>query len=78
MDSLERLNNFYSLILGKPLIPEEGEPQPSIFPKPEPPPSLEAMLTWAKQHREMQATTNLTFQIADVIVESIEELRAKS
>lgn len=77
MDSLERLNDFYSLILGKPLIPAKGEPQPVVFPKPEPPPSLEAMLTWAKQHRDMQ-DTNLTFQIADVMVESIEELRAKS
>lgn len=57
MDSLERLNEIYDMASGT---------------SPSPPPSLEAMLGWMRQHRDMQ-TTNLRFQILDSAVENLEE-----
>jgi arginine/lysine/ornithine decarboxylase len=59
MDSLERLNEIFDMASGT---------------SPSPPPSLEALLGWMRQHRDMQ-TTNLRFQVADVAVEALEELR---
>jgi hypothetical protein len=57
----QRMNDFYDELFGA------VDVSPNL-------PSLEALLGWMKQHRDMQ-TTNLRFQVADVAVEAIEELR---
>lgn len=48
----------------------------SDFPVPDPPPSLEAIEGWLKQHREMQ-TSNVRVHILDAAVENVEEARRK-
>lgn len=61
MDPLDRLNEIYDGICGKP-----GEPSPT--------PSLEAIQHWLEQHRERE-TRHYMRHTLDAAVENVDEAR---